>query len=210
MKREEDMYGQVLDNLRKAYDRNAAEREGYSIEDWKVKERDRFLSLLLEAHKHKLLEIGAGPGHYSKFFQNAGLEVVCTDLSPQMVRLCQAKRLEAYVMDFLSLDFPPASFDAVFALNCLLHVPKKDLPRVLDAIRGVLKPSGVMYFGVWGGNEFEGIKSDDWCEPKRFFSFYTDDNLRVIVSKSFELISFDRIAIPKENYHFQSMILKKA
>jgi SAM-dependent methyltransferase len=48
-------------------------------------------------------------------------------------------------MDFLHLDFPAGSFDAVYALNCLLHVPNADLPEVLAAIRAVLRP-GQLHF----------------------------------------------------------------
>jgi SAM-dependent methyltransferase len=74
------------------------------------------------------LEIGAGTGNDGLYFQNNGLDVTCTDLSPDMVNLCREKGLKAYVMDFLSLDFPPGSFDAIYALNCLLHVPTRELP----------------------------------------------------------------------------------
>lgn len=57
------------------------------------------------------------------------LQVVATDLSPAMVGFCRQKGLDAHVMDFLHLDFPAGSFDAVYALNCLLHVPNADLPE---------------------------------------------------------------------------------
>ncbi len=204
------MYEKVKTDLRQAYDSNATERDGYKIEAWKIRERDRFLALLLKSEKQHLLEIGAGPGHFSKFFQDRGLEVVCTDLSPGMVRLCRAKGLTAYEMDFLGLDFPPASFDAVFALNCLLHVPKAELPRVLESIRALLKPGGLFYYGVWGGNDFEGQLPDDGYEPKRFFSFYTDSDIRKIVGGIFKPVSFRRITTdPGADYHFQSMILRK-
>jgi len=59
-----------------------------------------------------LLEVGAGTGQDSLYFQEQGLRVLCTDLSPAMVELCQAKGLDARIADFLSLDVPPASFDA--------------------------------------------------------------------------------------------------
>src|SRR6266536_1248774 len=94
-----EMYKQVIDRLRESYNRNAAERETYGMEVWKVEERQHFLSFLQQEGKHRLLEIGAGPGRDSKFFQDNGLDVVCTDLSPEMVELCHAKGLQAHVMD---------------------------------------------------------------------------------------------------------------
>src|SRR5689334_3996544 len=151
------MYRKVITDLRESYNRNAADRDHYGIEDWKAEERQHFLEQLQQAGKQDLLEIGAGPGRDSKFFQEHELTVTCTDLSPEMVALCRAKGLNAHVMDFLSLDFPAESFDAVYALNCLLHVPKKDLGSVLQTIQGMLKADGLFYMGVYGNADFEGI-----------------------------------------------------
>jgi SAM-dependent methyltransferase len=204
------MYNQIIASLRDSYNRNAAEREKYAVEGWKVEERGYFLSLLQQGSKKRLLEIGAGPGRDSQFFQDNDLDVVCTDLSPEMVAICQSKGLDAYVMDFLNLDFPDASFDAVYALNCLLHVPKADLRKVLETVQHLLKPSGLFYFGVYGGHEFEGVWPKDNYTPKRFFSFYLDDQIKSIVSEFFDLLYFKTIPVEGDDVsHFQSMILKR-
>ena len=131
-------YDAVTARLRVAYDRRADERERNATEDWKQTERQEFLDLLQVERRRSLLEVGSGPGKDSLFFQERGLDVTCTDLSPAMVELCRQKGLRAYVRDFLDLGFAPASFDAVYALNCLLHVPKLDLPAVLASIERLL------------------------------------------------------------------------
>lgn len=139
-------YLRVVTSLRKSYSREKAEeRDQAEKEWWKVEERQHFLSLLQQEEKGKLLEVGAGTGTDSLFFQENGLEVVCTDLSPDMVALCREKGLNAYVMDFLSLDFLPASFDAIYALNCLLHVPTLALPKVLQKLRDLLRMEGLFF-----------------------------------------------------------------
>ncbi len=146
-----------------------------------------------------------------KFFQDNDLDVVCTDLSPEMVALCRAKGLTAYTMDFLSLDFPAQSFDGVYALNCLLHVPKGDLKTVLEAIQRLLKPGGLFFFGVYGGNDFEGISPQDTCSPKRYFSFHTDEQIKQVVAAFFELVTFKAVLFDSETeHHFQSMILRRS
>src|SRR5690349_2584581 len=113
------MYDDIIANLRAAYDRAVEEREAKSVSPWKLEERQRFLDLLRQEQKTTLLEIGAGTGRDSLFFQEQGLRVTCTDLSPAMVEHCRQKGLNAQVMDFRHLDFPDESFDAVYALNCL-------------------------------------------------------------------------------------------
>ena len=206
------MYDQVIDGLRQAYDNSAEERDAGNagrLTPWKVATRADFLSLLQAEGKRSLLEIGGGPGHFAAFFRAAGLDVVMTDLSPAMVRLAQAKGLDARVMDFLSLDFPPAAFDAVFALNCLLHVPSADLPRVLAAIHRVLRPGGLFFYGVYGGHSFEGIWPEDHHEPKRYFVFYPDDELRRRVAGLFDEVSFRVIPVEGETEsHSQELILR--
>jgi SAM-dependent methyltransferase len=205
-----ETYERVIKGLRRSYNRKAKERDGYEISTWKIEERDNFLSLLQKENKQRLLEIGAGTGQHGKFFQDHGLQVICTDLSEEMVEFCRAKGLTAHAMDFMSLDFPDCSFDAVFALNCLLHVPNKDLHPVLGTIRALLKPSGLFYLGLYGGREYEGTWPEDKYRPKRFFSFHTDEQIREIVSGCFRLLVFRRIPLDGESdLHFQSMILRR-
>src|SRR6185437_242171 len=92
-------YDEVLGPLREAYDARAAWRDGLSKEPWKLTERQAFRERLMPGAR--LLEIGAGTGQDSAYFQEEGLAVVAVDLSPAMVEHCRAKGIEAHVMDFL-------------------------------------------------------------------------------------------------------------
>ena len=195
----------LIANLREAYDKRAVWRDERPYPEWKEKERANFLAYLKRENKRTLLEIGAGPGRDSLFFQQNGLEVVATDLSPEMVNLCRAKGLAAYVMDFASLDFPEP-FDAIFALNCLLHVPKSDLPAILQRLHGLLKPGGLFYLGVYGGQDFEGIYEADEHEPKRLFSLYTHEQIQAVVGRFFTPVYFQTLPIESTVRAFQSMI----
>jgi len=198
-------------NLIEAYNKHAQERDTYTMDAWKVEERANFLSLLKSKNKQSLLEIGAGTGRDSKFFQDMGMNVTSIDLSPEMIKFCQQKGLSAQVMDMTNLDFPPDSFDAVYAINSLLHIPKADFRTVLENVRKVLKPSGLFYLGVYGSaEEFEGIWEQDAYDPKRFFSFHTDDGIQKTTSEVFKLLYFKHIPVEGSRTHFQSLILEKS
>jgi SAM-dependent methyltransferase len=199
----------VTNDLRLAYDRMAEERDKKIEPDWKGSERFDFLQLMQRESKKKLIEIGAGAGWDSLFFQENGLNVVSIDLSPEMVRLCREKGLEAYEMDFLALEFTDGSFDAVYARNCLLHVPKKSLVGVLREIRRVLKEGGLFFLGVYGGKDSEGLWENDKHVPKRYFAFYTDEQIKAITEDYFTLRSFKTIALHASELHFQRLILQK-
>lgn len=209
-----EQYEHVTAALRRYYDDEAAERDQDAYYPaWKAQERKRFLRLLQDEGKRTLLEIGSGPGRDAFYFHQHGLGVTCTDLSTEMVRLCQAKGLTAREMDFLHLDFPPHSFDAVHALNCLLHVPTSDLPDALRAVARVLRSGGLFYLGVYGGIEREGVAPSDPHERagvRRFFSYHSDDRLRELVSPHFAILFFTTIPVEREpDAHFQSLILRR-
>ena len=106
-------YGQVRDDLRRAYDGAADLRDRMDKQPWKLAERAAFLRRLQQANCKRMLEIGAGTGQDSVFFASHGVDVVATDMSPEMVARCRDKGLDARVMDFSEVDFPPESFDAV-------------------------------------------------------------------------------------------------
>lgn len=197
-------------NLRKAYDRQAQDRDVADIAEWKIKERADFLSMLKKEEKKTLLEIGSGPGRDGLFFLENNLEVTCIDLSQEHVHLCRKKGLTAYVMDMTNMFFSDNSFDAVYALNSLLHLSKTELPGVLKDIHFLLKPGGLFYLGVYGGNDFEGIRENDVTVPSRFFSYYSDDHIREVVSAVFEIVDFRKITYTGDpDRHFQSLFLKK-
>ena len=126
-----------------------------------------------------------------------------------MVNLCREKGLKAYVMDFLNLDFPPGSFDAIYALNCLLHVPPRELPAVLRKLQDLLRQGGLFFLGVYGGAEEEGIHEDDQHDPPRFFAHHTDEFMQHATAPFFDLVSFKTIPLEGKIWHFQSMILRR-
>ena len=199
------------DRLRAAYDRVAGARDRREPIAWKQAIRTSFLQRLQEESHRSVLEIGSGPGHDGTFFANEGLNIVCVDLSPNMVRLCQEKGLEAHVMDAVALRFQDDSFDAAYSFNAYLHLPRTELPAALREVKRVLRTGGLFFLGLYGGFDHEGIWEEDECRPKRFFSFRTDDQLLAAVHDPFDVISFERTPIDSDDphFHFQSLILRK-
>lgn len=202
-------YEQVKADLRAAYDADAPARERMDDTEWKQAERARFLAHLREAGAQNLLEIGAGHGVSGRFFAESGLAVTCTDLSPELVARCRAKGLDARVMDFSRLDFPDGAFDAVFGMNCLLHVPKAELPGVLTGIDRVLAPGGLFYWGQYGGQDFEGVWGADSYEPKRYFSFFTAEAVEAVAKDHFGLLEAAYVPIDGGIDQYQGLVLAK-
>ncbi len=202
-------YGSIRAKLLTSYGEDAAKlRARRAKAAWKLDERAAYLRRLEQQRCRDLLEIGAGTGQDSMFFAEHGLNVVTTDLSPAMAAICCARGLNALVMDFASPSLAPGSFDAVYGLNCLLHVPNAALPQVLAAIRDLLRPRGLFFLGAYGGDGWEGPLADDDHVPPRFFSLRTSAQIQQFASQFFEIVDFH--VVPREEGHeFQSLTLRR-
>ena len=99
----------------------------------------------------KILDVGAGTGEMShEMLVEHQLEVQAIDFSPEMVRLAKKEHpgLRIRKMDLRKLAFPAKSFDGVFAMYSLIHIPEGDVPDALAGISRVLKPEGYVYLAL--------------------------------------------------------------
>lgn len=199
---------QFTETLVKTYEKYAHERASYSPDEFKVQERSEFLKFLKDEGRETLLEIGCGPGRDAQFFQSQGLQVFAVDNTPTMVELTTDKGIRARVLDCYDLDEIDEMFDAVYTMNCLLHIPKQDFDRVLRLISGRLNEDGLMYLGLWGDQDFEGIWEKDRYKPKRFFSFWKTEALLEILQRFFRLEYYRRLE-PHTGRVFNSFIVRK-
>ena len=199
---------QFTNGLVKSYEKYAHERASHSPDDFKIQERSEFLKFLKVEKRKTLLEIGCGPGWDAQFFQSQGLRVLAVDNAPTMVKLTAEKGTAAQVLDCYDLDEINENFDAVYTMNCLLHIPKRDFEQVLRLISRRLNENGLMYIGIWGDQNFEGIWEQDKYEPKRFFSFWKAETLLEVLQRFFRLEYYRRLE-PHEGRIFNSLIVRK-
>jgi SAM-dependent methyltransferase len=205
-----DSYDEVLARLRPAYDAMVAVRQRHPDLPWKQAERTAFLEHMHAAGARRLIEIGAGTGVHGRWFADQGVDVVSTDPSAGMVEACRALGLDTEHVDVLHLA-PREPFDAAFAMNCLLHVPRADLPAAFGAVRNALRPDGLFYAGQWGGIDRAGIFEGDSYDPKRFFSYLTDDAfVQVATDAQFEVIDFHTLDVDVEpGVHYQALTVRR-
>ena len=201
---------EIKGNLKRFYDQDAKRRiEKVVTEKWKIAQRAAFLRRCKEASADRILEVGSGIGRDSLFFKQEGRHAFPIDLSAAMVLHCRSKGLPACRMDGYHLAYGDDTFDAVWSLNVLLHIPKANINGVWQEIRRVMKPGAIFFLGVYGGPDSEGVWEEDWNQPHRFFSFFTDDEIHSRIQQVFRLLSFDPIDISRPTHHFQALTLQK-
>lgn len=206
----------IKEQLIQAYDADAQRRDSGDGKRgmWKHALREEFVSLVKEVNKKSILELGSGAGLDAKYFQDNGFTVTASDLSPEMVKVCERRGLQAKILDMYDLKALGQTFDAIYSLNVLLHIPRKDIGLILENIADVLNPNGIFFYGVYGyGNlDQEQVSVDERkMNMPRFFSFLSDETLLKEAKKKFEVIDFKRLELQEAdpNYYFQALFLRK-
>ncbi|RKY67043.1 MAG: ubiquinone biosynthesis protein UbiE [Candidatus Latescibacterota bacterium] len=112
-------------------------------------ERRAFLRLLEPRVGERVLEVGCGTGHWTKWFREGlGMRVVGLDLSEGMLAVARARLPEVPLVrgDATSLPFKEGSFDVVVAVTVLEFVPEPK--EVLDEMWRCVRPGGRMAVGA--------------------------------------------------------------
>jgi SAM-dependent methyltransferase len=104
-----------------------------------------------------LLDFGCGPGRDLKTFNDLGHTAIGVEGVARFVEMARAHSgCQVWHQNFLALDLPRERFDGVFANASLFHVPRSDLPRVLNQLNACLKSGGVLFSSNPRGNDEEG------------------------------------------------------
>jgi SAM-dependent methyltransferase len=104
-----------------------------------------------EAGFRSLLDFGCGLGRHAVFFAKQGFSVTAFDLSPDGVGNLkewaerEGLRIEVRVADMLTLPYPDAAFDCLFAFHVVSHTDTLGMARIAKEIARVLRPGGEFY-----------------------------------------------------------------
>jgi len=108
------------------------------------------LGLLRPAQRgDRLLDVGCGTGHWSRFFASLGYAVVGVDISREMIGVARGRPAPGCVFepaDACALPYEEGSFDVVAALAVAAFV--SDLPGMLKEMFRCARPDGSVLIGA--------------------------------------------------------------
>lgn len=192
-----------------AYNKYANDFEA-KFQEYTAKYMQRLLgaSLGFIPRGSRILDIGCGSGEHSLYFKSKGYSITSIDISPEMIKICKSKGLDARVMDLENLDFPDSSYDGIWAQTSLLHIPKGNIDSVLKKIANILKPDGVLFLCMKEGEGDGFVEDIRYPGVRRWFALYGDDELRTHLKPYFEVVSFEKIN-PRQTAEFLNYAAKK-
>ena len=176
----EHHYEKLLERTIATYERHAKK---YAAEHSNISEIKKEADFFLKCLKgKKILDVGCGPGRDAKYFSDKGYEVTGIDISPGLLEIAakNAPRAKFIKMDMRFMDFPKNSFDGIWAVASLLHIPKKDAKHTLGLFKKILKPGGTLFVSVKKG-EGEKLVEDWFRDYSRFFAYYEEKELEELI-----------------------------
>ena len=111
----------------------------------------------------RVLDLGCGPGEQSAWLSER-FRVTDIDFSRGQLAIARAHAPTATFLlaDMCSLQFRPASFDAIAAIYSIIHVPREEHAALFASMHRWLKPRGRLLV-VLGNNDSEGSESN-WLD----------------------------------------------
>ena len=144
---------------------------------------DRALELIPEGSD--VLELGCGAGVPMTRALATGRHVTGIDISARQIELARRNVPEATFRqaDMTTLDLAAASVDAVVAFYALTHVPRAEIPSLLEGIHRWLRPGGLL-LATMGAQDSPDEVEPDWLGVPMFFSHFGAKRNRVLVREA--------------------------
>lgn len=192
------------------YDREGDLRLSQPVDPQRLAARERFLASLAAVHPRRVLEIGSGPGRDAVAFLEAGHRYVAVDLSIEHARRCRATGAAVVLASARVLPFADASFDALWSMSTLMHVPESAIGAALAELARVLAPGGTAAIGVWGGVDVEAHSPEDRAAGRapRLFSRRSDDRWRSMLAALGTVEAFETWGDDAE-FRYQWAVVRK-
>jgi ubiquinone/menaquinone biosynthesis C-methylase UbiE len=173
-----------IEDTIKVYDQFAKDFANFTFPRILQYQISQFLSHL---PKHaKILDVACGAGRDVQYFMEEGYDPVGIDASKGMINEAKSRVVDGNFkqMDMLNLEFDENSFDAVWCMNSLLHIPKDLVLNALKNFFKVLKPSGVLFLAVQEGEGERFVNFEKSGNLPRFFAFYNQAELENLLEEA--------------------------
>lgn len=175
-----------IESITLSHYNNNAEAFWYGTKDHDVTQN--YAAFLAPFPKDKILDIldlGCGPGRDVSYFQSLGHRPVGLDGSEMFCNMARRyTQCQVLQQKFLSLKLPSHAFDGIFANASLFHVPRQELPRVLDDLHAALRSGGILFLSNPRGN-------DEGWSGQRYGHYMQFDTSKLFLEKAgFEVINY--------------------
>lgn len=169
------------------YDQNAEKYADSADKAPPAEALKKFASKLPAAAK--VLDAGCGSGRDSGILGQMGFQVTGLDISKGLLEEARKRSpgIEFVEGDLTHMPFEDGAFGGIWAQASLVHLETMgDVKRALGEFARVLQSGGALHIFVKAqtGDAKTAVVSDSLSNHDRFFRYYTEDELRELVSSA--------------------------
>lgn len=154
----------------------------------------------------QILEIGSGAGALALWMTDLGHNVTCVEPAEKPAEIARKKGLKVHKTRFQDFSVKQ-KFDCVFAISSLIHVPRVEISLQMRKISELLEKEGWAFVTFIEG-EGEGYEDPTNKGKMRYFSKFSETELKEILMVFFSVIEIHKIEVRKMNQSFYLFVLK--
>ena len=176
-------------------------------EDGMTKERVKIAYKFVPKNARKILDIGAGYGYIEKLLgKNKSFQIFGNDISENAVQNLRKRFKGNFKLESLyKMKYKPATFDVVFMLEVLEHVPPSKIFNLLADVKKILKAEGFLIASIPTNEGLESMKNN----PSGHTRTYTEDLIKgELMIAGFEVVDIKTLFAFKNLYTFKKILSK--
>ncbi len=135
-----------------------------------MEQLETLISILDLNSDDSVLDLGSGLGKIAEYVQmSTGAKIIGIDFAKELINWasentnCDDEKLTFFVGNMNDLEFPQASFNAIYAIDTLYPTNITDLEATIATLKDFLKPNGQM--GIFFAQIIESKESKNTLEP---------------------------------------------
>jgi len=141
-------------------------------QDGMTRDRVKTAYKFLPKTAKEILDIGAGKGFIEELLTGEDIRILGNDISEVSVKNLKSKFKGQFRKESIyTMKYPEKSFDAIFALEVLEHIPPSRIMKVLKKIYRLLKNKGTFILSVPTNEGLEKMKEN----PSGHVRTYTEN-----------------------------------
>ena len=137
-------------NTSSFWNKKVSDKTSWEKQDGMTRDRVKTAFKFLPSSVKKVLDIGAGNGFVEELLtQNKNIRIFGNDISSAAVKNLKKKfKGEFRKESIYKMKFPKKTFDAIFVLEVLEHIPPSKVFNVLNKVREILRKKGSFIISV--------------------------------------------------------------
>lgn len=172
-------------------------------QDGMTKDRVKTAYQFLPRNAQIVLDIGAGNGFIEELLTQTNIKIYGNDISSVSVNNLKSKFKGKFRKESLyEMRYPKNSFDVIFALEVLEHVPPSRIFSLLKKIKYFLKRNGAFIISIPTNEGLEKMKNN----PNGHIRTYTENLIRAELGVAgFKVIKLKTLYAFKNFYAFKKI-----